>query len=342
MARATRADVAKLARVSPSTVSIVLNGNGDKLKIAKATQQRVREAARSLNYVPQASARSLKHNSSRGIGLLMAQIPAAPYVPVVHVVLISAIQTAQKRGYYIVPITEPEDLQDAYPFVSSFLADVNLAGVVCETVSKLRCYGDLLTEMAVPVSWLSIVDDDETYSGCAHVRIQEQTGVKQFLSQLALPRNPDVLVVNGPRTRHSRLKPIQKQFGKAAKLLTLPDWEGHTAYRIISEYLDTNLPDVIWCADDPQAAAAARACAAHGIKVPEQTQIIGWGPQQLPNTAELGVSATHWCLEELAALAVNKLIDQIESGSPAPEGTAPIYDVHTRAYWRESTRRREQ
>ncbi len=43
-------DVAKLANVSLSTVSFVINGKGDEFRISKATQQRVFDAANALGY----------------------------------------------------------------------------------------------------------------------------------------------------------------------------------------------------------------------------------------------------------------------------------------------------
>ncbi|MBF1736783.1 MAG: LacI family DNA-binding transcriptional regulator, partial [Trueperella pyogenes] len=104
MDRATRADVARAAGVAPSTVSLVLNGRGPEVKIAPATIQRVQDAARELNYIPNAAARSLRRGSSRLIALLMAELPDNPFVPVVHTVLTTAMIEIQKRGYLLLPL----------------------------------------------------------------------------------------------------------------------------------------------------------------------------------------------------------------------------------------------
>ena len=45
-------DVAQAANVSISTVSLVVNGKADRRRIAPATQERVRVAARQLGYQP--------------------------------------------------------------------------------------------------------------------------------------------------------------------------------------------------------------------------------------------------------------------------------------------------
>lgn len=57
---ATIKDVAALAGVSTATVSLVLNGRGQEMKVAEATQQRVLTAAKTLGYKPNTSARKLQ------------------------------------------------------------------------------------------------------------------------------------------------------------------------------------------------------------------------------------------------------------------------------------------
>lgn len=71
----TLADVAARARVSPATVSRVLNGN---YPVADATRERVERAVRDLDYVVNAHARALLHATSGMIGVVLGDI-ADPY-----------------------------------------------------------------------------------------------------------------------------------------------------------------------------------------------------------------------------------------------------------------------
>lgn len=57
--------IAEQVGMSPSTVSIVLNGRGDEMRIAKGTQKRIQEAAREMNYHPNIYARRLRGASDR-------------------------------------------------------------------------------------------------------------------------------------------------------------------------------------------------------------------------------------------------------------------------------------
>lgn len=61
-------DVAKLAGVSPSTVTRVLQ---DKSSISEATKIKVRKAMTTLNYHPNVNARSLASNKTNVIGVVL-------------------------------------------------------------------------------------------------------------------------------------------------------------------------------------------------------------------------------------------------------------------------------
>jgi LacI family transcriptional regulator len=94
--RATSQDVADLAGVSRSAVSLVLNGHGAG-NIAPAKQEAIREAARALNYTPNALALSLRSQRSRTIGVLIWGGPD----PALWVMLHAALRTAAALGYQL-------------------------------------------------------------------------------------------------------------------------------------------------------------------------------------------------------------------------------------------------
>ena len=64
-------DVAKLAGVSPTTVSRVINKKG---YLSEKTIQKVNEAMRELGYKPNNLARSLQGKSAKLIGLIFPNI----------------------------------------------------------------------------------------------------------------------------------------------------------------------------------------------------------------------------------------------------------------------------
>ncbi|MEU2336922.1 LacI family DNA-binding transcriptional regulator [Streptomyces sp. NPDC006654] len=73
----TSADVARLAGVSRATVSYVLN-NTRAVRISEPTRHRVHQAAKELGYVPHAAARTLRAGHSRMVLMPAPAIPVGP------------------------------------------------------------------------------------------------------------------------------------------------------------------------------------------------------------------------------------------------------------------------
>ncbi|NOT75774.1 MAG: LacI family DNA-binding transcriptional regulator [Cyclobacteriaceae bacterium] len=67
-------DIAKKAGVSISTVSRVLNGKAEQFRISEKSQERIRETAKKLNYVPNQFAANLKSGKSNTIALIIPSL----------------------------------------------------------------------------------------------------------------------------------------------------------------------------------------------------------------------------------------------------------------------------
>lgn len=72
--RVTIADIASLAGVSKATASLVLNGRGKELRVAKETRERVLMLAREHHYQASIHARMLRDNRSHTLGLVVPEI----------------------------------------------------------------------------------------------------------------------------------------------------------------------------------------------------------------------------------------------------------------------------
>lgn len=89
----TRKDVARYAGVSTAVVSYVVNG-GPK-KVAPATEAKVQDAIRVLDYRPNAAARALKLGSSETLGLIVPDNSNPFFSLLAHAVE----DAAAERGY---------------------------------------------------------------------------------------------------------------------------------------------------------------------------------------------------------------------------------------------------
>ncbi|WP_339180822.1 LacI family DNA-binding transcriptional regulator [Oceanobacillus sp. FSL W7-1293] len=112
MAKLTMKEIAKLANVSQSTVSRVINGNE---KVNEEAVKRVLNVIEDVGYVPNSAAQTLKRSQSKIIGVCVTET-YNPY----FVELIDVLESeARKLGYSILlhnskhnPITEWESIQN--------------------------------------------------------------------------------------------------------------------------------------------------------------------------------------------------------------------------------------
>ncbi len=98
--RARIGDVAKLAGVSASTVSYILNNRGN---FSAETVSRVHEAARTLNYSPNAQGRILVKGVSETIGILLPPFRTEEHSPGIFLGLMPGLITAcQENNYHVI------------------------------------------------------------------------------------------------------------------------------------------------------------------------------------------------------------------------------------------------
>jgi len=101
-AKYTMRDVARLAGVSTSTVSAVLNAS---VPVSQARKKRVLEAMAALDYHPDAVARGLKTGKTHVIGVVVPDITNAFYPEVVR----GVEDAARKAGYAVLLCDSNED-----------------------------------------------------------------------------------------------------------------------------------------------------------------------------------------------------------------------------------------
>lgn len=99
--RATSFDVARLAGVSRTTVSFVLN-NIPGVSISESTRQRVMDAAVQLNYHPDAAGRKLARGRSNTLGLVINQSAEQVFTDAFLIqVVLGVEQIAAQNGFHV-------------------------------------------------------------------------------------------------------------------------------------------------------------------------------------------------------------------------------------------------
>jgi LacI family transcriptional regulator len=118
----TLADIARVAGTSPSTASRALSGRG---YVSAGARTRLQEAAERLGYVPNASARTLKQQTSRVVGVAVSDLGNQFYAT-----LAAGIeQTLREADFQMVLVSDNSDESQELACARAFLA-MRAAGVI--------------------------------------------------------------------------------------------------------------------------------------------------------------------------------------------------------------------
>lgn len=136
---ATVQDVAKLAGVSPGTVSRVFNGN---VNVKKATKERVQKAAEQLNYSPDLMARSLKMKETKTIGLVFPDIGSEGFVATIK----SIEAECFRKGYSLILCNSEEDPERENLYIRSLLKRRIDGLILIPVTNEIKRYTELEIE----------------------------------------------------------------------------------------------------------------------------------------------------------------------------------------------------
>ena len=138
-------DVAQTARVSPSTVSRVLNGNA---KVDPTLTRRVRTAAKALGYRPSRAARELRVQRSQVIGLILSDIQNPFFTT-----LVSAVEeVAYSHGFSLILCNASEDTERERLYTEVLHAERVVGAIVTTTDERAGRAGvEVLLQNGIPV-----------------------------------------------------------------------------------------------------------------------------------------------------------------------------------------------
>jgi LacI family transcriptional regulator len=127
-------DVAERAGVSPTTASFVLSGRRD-MRISTATEERVRQAARMLSFVPKAPSHATRPRRALGIGLLSFSVGTEAFA---GQMIRGSVDAATEGGHFVL-VAEAEGDRRLEEANAQDLVDCGIERFVYATNATRTC-----------------------------------------------------------------------------------------------------------------------------------------------------------------------------------------------------------
>ena len=306
----SRKDVARAAGVSETTVTNILNR---KKSATKEVEERVRSAAKRLNYHPNVIAQGLRTKNSRQIGVFISEIGNPYFVEILH-----GIETAAANlGYVTTIILISENKKKKYRDIMSrgFAGIINISNIpyTQSLVRALLENGVALVNFEKEngsVVWHDMVPGMRSLIrrayGLGHRRAAYIVGYPDHATACNDPR-VNTFCEETERLGFTRNDLVYGDFPRRNS--TVNGYEG--AMEVFAHETDVTL---LFCINDISAFGALRALNELHIRVPEDVSVVGHDNISMSEffAPPLTTIETH-CFERGTEM-VKALVRRIEGG----------------------------
>jgi LacI family transcriptional regulator len=298
---ATIADVARAAGVSIATVSRVLSPGAVPHPVRADTADRVRQAARRLNFVPSPLARGLAARRSGLIGLVVPDL-ADPHYPQIASGVEDGARQAEMGVLICNTLGEIERLAEYLQLLEARRVDVivlsgatSLSGVELQMVQRCSVPMVLIGRPAIPVPW-------------PHVSIDNHMGARLATHHLLAIGRTRVVHLSGPPTQTTmadRSRGYMEEMD--GRVLDIVESNGtpDDGYARLRARLDREpRPDAVFAATDRLAIAALALAADRSLHVPRDLAVVGFDDIPLARQLRPALSSVSQPAYELGSVAI--------------------------------------
>jgi len=311
-------EVASRAGVSVKTVSNVVNGY---LHVAPDTRERVQQAIDEMGYSPNLSARSLRSGRT---GIIAVSLPRLDE-PYFAELAAAVIAVAAVRGCTVL-VDQTDGLLEREQRALAGIRPNLIDGLI---FSPLALGPGRMRGPAVSTP-LVLLGERVSGSRFDHVAIDNVAAARLatgHLLRLGRRRLAGIGSMSTEVAQTARLRLAGFRAATAAAGLCVPEERVQevTAYRrdegarAMDRLLDLREPpDAVYCFNDLLALGALHALHRRGVRVPEDVAVIGTDDIVESSYSTPTLSTVAQDTSEIAALAVDVLLDRIGDGSAEP------------------------
>ncbi|EOX3118595.1 substrate-binding domain-containing protein [Vibrio cholerae] len=331
---ATMKDIARLAGVSTSTVSHVINKSRF---VSDEIAERVNNAAQQLNYAPSALARSLKMNRTKTIGMLVTTSTNPFFGEVVK----GVERSCYHQGYNLILCNTEGDNQRMKASINTLLQKrVDGLLLMCSTLEGERLdvfdrYPDI---PIVVMDWGPIL--------FASDKIQDNSlqGGYMAAKHLIECGHKEIGCITGPLIRHQaqmRYEGYKRALAEAGIAMN-PDWivesdfECEGGYQAFEKlYQRGKLPSALFVSNDMMAMGVIQAASQRGLRVPDDLSLIGYDDVHIAKFMTPALTTIHQPKYRLGKAAIDTLLYRLEN----PDTTAQVVQLEPTLVARNSVRK---
>lgn len=310
-------DVAKLAGVSVATASRAM-GDSD-YPVSPQLRQRVREAAQTLNYVPNTVAKSLRQANCRDIGVIVPNISNPFYLQAI----LGINEVLSEAGYNMILCNTMHQLDRERKCLRQ-LTERQVSGIILSSVSD-DAQG--IAEYAHRGVRFVMLDQKIGGIDCPSIHFDTRAGAKAATKHLIAQGHRRIVFASTPLTRWTRMEMLKGYRDALAaagiafdeSLVYIYDSDGRqqeqelelTAGRSIATgMMEQGMPaTAVLCVNDMLAIGLIQTMRKNGVQVPEDISVVGFDDIPLAEALVPALTTVRYPAEEIGRLTAMVLLD---------------------------------
>ena len=315
-------DIAKRVGVSIASVSYVLNENGKKSRVSKEVAERIRKAARELNYQPNLLARSLQSGRSWTIGLIVADISNPFFSNIARVV-----EDEASTHHYTVLFGSSDENAEKSQILINTLINRQVDGLIIAPAEHTACQVQALANMNFPFVLI-----DRYFPGVETnlVRIDNFEASRKAVSHLIENgyRRTTMFIYNSNlqhmRERKNGFLQALKDYGMRSNKLSVRECSYDSIEsdmkKIMHELLDNDpahRPDSFFFGTNSLAVCGLREISHRHMNVPEEVGVVSFDESEALDFFYSPITYVNQQTAQIAKEAVRNLVRQLKEREKA-------------------------
>lgn len=318
-------DIAKMAHVSPATVSRVLNHSAP---VHEKTRKVIEQIISENHYSPNVLAQGLSQNQSNTVGVIVPDICNPFFCEVIK----GISSVADQHDLQIILCNTDENPKKEAEFLVD-LKQQKVQGIIITPISESNefnlQYLNLLESIGTPIV---LVDRDVKYSSFDGVFIDNVKGAFDAVSALIHEGHRKIAIIAGPKTSkpgRDRLRGYYKAFDLnhipiSESLIYYGDFQQESGYVLTQNIL--KLPDhptAIFSCNNLMTLGVLKALREKSLRIPDDISLVGFDRIELLDILGYPISYITRQTDEMGQIAMNLLLERIEKKERAEaEGDA--------------------
>lgn len=313
-------DIAKLAGVGVSTVSRVLNNHPD---VKDSTRENVLKVVKESNYIPNSSARVLKQNNTKNIGVLVKGM----FNPFFSEMINTIACKINDAGYTMILQQNYSDKYRDIDLLKSFIKDKRLQGVICLGGNFLDIDEKYIQEIEVPVVLTSANNYNKEYTkGYSYISIDNSKAAYEATELLIKNGHRNIaIMIADSYSKEGLNKERLNGFKKALKDYDIPYkdsnllegyYKSDISYEVTKKLLKENSDiTAIFATSDIMAIGCAKAIVDSDKSIGKDISLIGFDGMDISEFYNPSITTIKQPKDIMASMSLELLINLIEGKS---------------------------